>query len=117
MNWTIVDSVTQIETLKKASHDIPCFLFKHSPNCSLSFIARHRVEGNWNFPEGIVRPYMVDVVVHREVSKAIEEEFSVRHESPQVLLIWQGECFYEDSHLDISTANLAHALEDIALPS
>jgi bacillithiol system protein YtxJ len=32
----------------------------------------------------------------------VAEQFNEHHQSPQVLLIQDGECFYEESHLNIS---------------
>ena len=42
----------------------------------------------------------------------LPKRFSVHHESPQVLLIRNGECTYDASHLDISVAELHECYED-----
>jgi bacillithiol system protein YtxJ len=36
----------------------------------------------------------------------VANTFKVHHESPQVLLIMDGECFYDASHLDIQFQEL-----------
>jgi bacillithiol system protein YtxJ len=41
------------------------------------------------------------------LSNAVAEQFGVRHESPQVLLIKDGRCVYDASHLGISATDIA----------
>ena len=50
--------------------------------------------------------YYLDLIVHRDVSNKIAEEFKVYHESPQVLLIVKGGCIYDESHMGISMDEL-----------
>lgn len=80
----------------------PCLLFKHSTRCSISAIAKHRLEADWDLPETAVKPYFLDLIAYRRLSNQVAESFAVRHESPQVLLIHEGRCVYDASHLDIS---------------
>jgi bacillithiol system protein YtxJ len=42
--------------------------------------------------------YYLDLLNYRAISNAIAEKFSVYHESPQILLIKNGECNYDESH-------------------
>jgi bacillithiol system protein YtxJ len=42
--------------------------------------------------------YYLDLLNYRAISNAIAEKFSVYHESPQILLIKNGECYYDESH-------------------
>ena len=46
--------------------------------------------------------YYLDLISYRELSAKIAEEFSVFHESPQVILIKNGECSYDESHSGIN---------------
>jgi bacillithiol system protein YtxJ len=46
------------------------------------------------------------LIAYRPLSNAIAEIFGVHHESPQVLLIQDGECVYDASHYDISFDDL-----------
>jgi bacillithiol system protein YtxJ len=45
--------------------------------------------------------YYLDLLNYRPLSQAIAETFSVHHESPQILLIKNGECTYDESHYGI----------------
>ena len=42
--------------------------------------------------------YFLDLINHRALSNKLAEEFDVWHESPQVLLIKDGKCVYDESH-------------------
>jgi hypothetical protein len=50
--------------------------------------------------------YYLDLLHHRPLSNLIAEKFSVNHESPQLLLIKNGECTYDESHNGISMQEL-----------
>jgi bacillithiol system protein YtxJ len=42
--------------------------------------------------------YYLDLIRYRDISNKIAEMFDVYHESPQVLLIKNGECTFDESH-------------------
>ena len=56
--------------------------------------------------------YFLDLIRYRSISDKIAEDFAVSHESPQVLLIRNTECVYEESHSGIDMDEIA---EQIAL--
>ncbi len=99
-----------VEALIARSHEVPCLIFKHSTRCSISSIAKMRLEEDWSFPAEVMEPYYLDVVAHRPVSLGVAETFSVHHESPQMLLISQGECVHDASHLDITVSELEEVM-------
>lgn len=110
MNWLQLTSLEQLDQIAERSKAVPCLLFKHSTRCSISAMAKHRLEAEWDFSPDAVEPYYLDLIAFRPVSSAIAERFSVYHESPQVLLVKDGVCFYDASHLDITVAELKAAL-------
>lgn len=111
MNWIILRQKEQLPDLINRSHEVPCMIFKHSATCSISLIAKNRLESNWNFEEANPECYFIDVKTDREISLLVAETFQVQHESPQVLLLVNGQCVYDNSHLDISVEELQEALE------
>jgi len=46
--------------------------------------------------------YFLDLIKYREISAKIANDFQVHHESPQMLLIKDGECILDQSHGQIS---------------
>ena len=50
--------------------------------------------------------YYLDLIAHRDVSAAIAERYHVHHESPQVIILKQGDATYDASHTEIAVAEL-----------
>lgn len=80
-------------------------IFKHSNRCSISFLAKKRVEASWFF-EDELPIYLLDLLNYRKISDLVAEKFKVEHQSPQLLIIKNGECIHHDSHLSISVDNI-----------
>ena len=45
--------------------------------------------------------YCLDLLKNRDISNTIADMFDVYHESPQILLIKNGKCTYDESHSGI----------------
>ncbi|HEY1009435.1 MAG TPA: bacillithiol system redox-active protein YtxJ [Daejeonella sp.] len=108
MNWIQLTTLEQLQEIKNA----PGYsaIFKHSTRCSISMMARKRFEIDRDaIPDGTPL-YFIDLIAYREVSNATAEIFQVHHESPQLLLIKDGECIYETSHGEISAEEMAEQI-------
>lgn len=99
--WKSLQQESQLAEIAELSFSVPVIIFKHSTSCSISAMALNRFERNY---EGSVPAdfYFLDILSYRNVSNLVAEKFKVVHESPQLLLIRNGECTYETSHTDIS---------------
>ena len=104
MNWIELTNESQIGEIKEQSKQRPQVIFKHSTRCSISAVAKNRLERST--PPANVDFYFLDLIRERALSNKIAEEFSVYHESPQVLVIRNGECVYDESHSGISMADI-----------
>ena len=114
MNWLPLTSIEGVESIKTRSQNVPCLIFKHSTTCSISAIAKDRLEREWDFSEAEMPAFYLDLLNFRPVSNHIAETFDIRHESPQALIILDGTCIYDASHLDISVEELKEAMESAA---
>ncbi len=112
INWIPLESSSQLDTIAQKSHDVPCIIFKHSTRCNISVMAKSRFEKYWDFDDKEIQSYFLDLLSFRFLSNEIAERFNVYHESPQLLLIRNGECIYDASHLDISVAELKQCFSD-----
>lgn len=103
MNWEILTSPEQLEAIRQESASKPVMIFKHSTRCSISRMVLDRLERNWDVKdmEPRVKPYFLDLISYRQVSNQIAELFDVEHESPQVLIIRNGQSIYDNSHMGI----------------
>ena len=99
----------QISEIIDRSQHKPQVIFKHSSRCSISSVALQRLQKAQQ-PEGLDF-YFLDLLAHRFLSNKVAEKFSVHHESPQILLIKNGKCVYDESHLGISMNDIAMEVE------
>src|SRR5690606_26222974 len=101
-NWKTLDKLEQINEIKKESETRTVLIFKHSTRCSISAMAWDRLKRNWKAEDSEkLSPYYLDLIRYRELSNEIAEKFAVEHESPQVLIIKNGEATYHASHMGI----------------
>jgi len=113
MNWNELTALDQIDQVIEESKIKPVLIFKHSRSCSISKATLDRLERNWNLNEE-VKTYFLDLLAYRSISNAIEGQFGVQHESPQVLIIEQGKSTYDKSHFDINYQEIKSKLQVVA---
>ena len=107
MNWITLQSESQLEDILKNSALRPQVIFKHSTRCSTSALVKNRLERASQPQDKNIEFYYLDLLNHRPISNKIAETFRIHHESPQVLIIRNGECIYNESHLGISMDEIA----------
>lgn len=105
MQWNHLTDDEQLQQLIAASNTKPQVIFKHSTRCSISSVAYQRLQKAQQ-PDGMDF-YYLDLLAHRPLSNKIADLFKVHHESPQVLVIRDGKCVYDESHLAISMTDIA----------
>jgi bacillithiol system protein YtxJ len=112
MNWINIENSQDIDAILEKSKTIPCLIFKHSTRCHMSEMSKYIIETEWNLDEEQLQAYCLDILKHKNLAAEIADRLNEHHQSPQVLLIKDGECFYEESHLEI---NYEEIEEQIAL--
>jgi bacillithiol system protein YtxJ len=105
IKWQTLNAMQQLDEIKLSSAEHFVVIFKHSTRCSISSVALGRLERSEPIPNTIY--FLLDLLQHRDISAATAEMFSVYHESPQVLVIKNGECIYDESHGSIMADELA----------
>jgi len=102
INWSTLNRPEQIQEIIEESKQKPVIIFKHSTSCNISATAKGRLERQWNDANlENVTPYYLDLLLYRPISQQVASTFGVEHESPQLLLIRDGKCQYDASHLGI----------------
>jgi bacillithiol system protein YtxJ len=100
MNWIPLTNEAQLQDITARSFTKPQVILKYSSRCSISGLVKSRLEKNYQPVE--IDFYFLDLFAYRSVSGKVAEMFNIPHESPQLLLIKNGECVYEESHLGIN---------------
>lgn len=109
MKWNELRSPDQLDVIREESKTKPVLIFKHSSRCSVSQLTLDRLQRKWDAKADIIKPYFLDLITFREVSNRVADQFSVEHESPQVLLIRHGSAVYDRSHFDIDFGGILAA--------
>ncbi|WP_184550728.1 bacillithiol system redox-active protein YtxJ [Mucilaginibacter sp. FT3.2] len=100
MNWILLESADQLNGIKQ--NEGYSLIFKHSTRCSISMMAKRRFELDWEDLPQDMPLYFLDLIKYRDLSALTAQLFDVHHESPQLLLIKDGECVLDQSHGAIS---------------
>jgi monothiol bacilliredoxin len=100
--WETLANKQTFEKIMADSHHQPVIIFKHSYRCSISRMAKNRLEREWEPIKEASGPYLVDVLGGRPVSQFIEQFTGIRHESPQVIIFKQEKVVFNASHSAIS---------------
>lgn len=109
MDWHKLENESELSDLFQKSKEYPqqyFLIFKHSTRCPVSAMALHRLEKNWLNVKQSIEPYFLDIIRYRSVSDKIQQLLGIRHESPQVLMIKNGQCIYHQSHHLISVEDI-----------
>ncbi|HKQ52577.1 MAG TPA: bacillithiol system redox-active protein YtxJ [Pyrinomonadaceae bacterium] len=103
-HFTQITDKQALEQLLARSHEGPVVLFKHSSTCPISSHAYKQMSQ-------VERDVTLVVVQRaRDLSGEIESVTGVRHESPQAIVLRNGEAVWSASHFDIT----ARAVEEAA---
>lgn len=97
----------QWKELLELSETQPFFVFKHSTTCPISAFAHTNVK---NF-ETELPIYFVKVIENRPISREIEADLSVLHQSPQAILVMHRQAKWNQSHYDITEQTLAASVD------
>lgn len=108
LNWLPLETEQQLDSIVQLSSekDVDAVaIFKHSTRCSISSMAKSRLERSWNTGQKNIPIYFLDLLAFRAISNKIAHLFSVEHESPQIIFIKNGIAIQHASHNSI-TADL-----------
>jgi bacillithiol system protein YtxJ len=101
-----VSTLAEWEQLKKDSLQKSIVLYIHSLSCPVSAAMLHKMnESNLNDTA-----YIIPVQTSSEVSKAIEKDLKVAHESPQVVVMKDQKEILNLDHWDIDAGIISKTL-------
>ncbi len=106
MNWIALTNNAQLEKIKLDATGKSIAIFKHSTRCGISRMVLKNFEREFNLSEDQIDMYYLDLLNFRELSNEISKIFDLTHQSPQLLLIKNGETIYNASHSDIQADKL-----------
>jgi bacillithiol system protein YtxJ len=105
-NFIKVETLDTLERLFTDSFERPVVLLKHSTSCGISsgvYREVSQVGGDVN---------VVVVQTHRDLSHSISHRTGIRHESPQAIVLVDGQAVYHASHYDIEAEHIEASLAE-----
>ena len=108
--WFQISSTQEADGVINASNEKTQIIFKHSGSCGVSFFAKRNLDSIDIEKLESANLYIVDVIKDRNVAYYLADRFSVRHESPQVLVIKNEKVIWHGSHNAVNPENLLQAL-------
>lgn len=104
-------SIEELDELLEHSRQRPQLIFKHSLTCPISANAYRNFQSHLdNSRVSEVDYHLVTVQQARGVSNEAASRLSVRHESPQAILVRDGEAVWNASHGAITEQSLQENL-------
>lgn len=111
--WQVLDREDQLSAIITQSYEQPVAIFKHSVSCGISNMAKFQLENGWDIPEDQLAFYYLDLLSYRSVSNAIAQQLSVIHQSPQLILLENGEVVFHTSHHGVHLSGLKKAMDPL----
>ena len=112
MHWIHLTHEDQLQKIIVRSEEKPQVVFKYSSHCHLSETILTQLQKNC-CPDHMDFHFL-DLTDHENISKKISEKFHITHQSPQILLIKEGACIYQESHSEISLKEIIEHATTIA---
>jgi len=111
--WETISTMEDLDKIQAASFSKPQIIFKHSTRCSISSMAKNRMEEGMTQLQTMADVHYLDLLRFRNISDEIETRLNVEHESPQVIVLKNGVCIYNESHNMIKVEDLVQQLKKI----
>lgn len=101
-----IKDTESLESLTVRSKGAPLVIFKHSLTCPISAAA---FEQMLRFDGEVA---LIEVQVARQLSNEIESKLGIPHESPQVIVLRNGQVAWNASHFKITAEAVAEAVRE-----
>jgi len=111
--WNTLSEFKDVQCIVDKSNERPQLIYKHSNQCSVSFVAKDELEKNAEQISQIADLNIVYVVQQRDISNAIAMGLKIRHESPQAILVKDGEVIWKGSHWDVNAEEILNRLKSV----
>ncbi|WP_372752466.1 bacillithiol system redox-active protein YtxJ [Mariniflexile sp.] len=108
--WIQLTALEQLQEIEIKSNTKTQVIFKHSTRCGISRMVLKQFEADFYLTEDHLDLYFLDLLNYRDISNEIATKFKVLHESPQLLVIKDGEAVAYESHGGINSLELSNLI-------
>ena len=109
-NLTHLSDVDALDAAIAESRNRPVLLFKHSRTCGISCEALDELHAHLESAAPGAAYKLITVQSHRRVSDEATARFGIRHETPQAILLRDGQPVWNASHFRITAGALGRVV-------
>ncbi|HBQ59362.1 MAG TPA: bacillithiol system redox-active protein YtxJ [Balneolaceae bacterium] len=110
--WNTITGIEDFHSILEKSENKPQLIYKHSPSCGVSFMAKQELDSSLEELSKRADLYIIDVIQDRPVSNVVAKELGIRHESPQVILLVEKKVNWDGSHWQVKVEELLSVLQE-----
>ncbi len=111
-HWNALTNEGQLDEIEEESKEKTVVIFKHSTRCGISRMVLRNFEKDFQKePADDYKMYFLDLIANRGISNEIATRFNVSHESPQVIILKEGEVVHHASHHSIEASQVESYIE------
>ncbi len=104
--WIDLNRLDQLDSIIKESNGRIMIIFKHSTRCGISRMVLKDFIRKYALNEESAKLFYLDIFSYRELSNELSIRFGIVHESPQIIVIKDGEVIHHASHYMIDAEKL-----------
>ena len=106
-------SIAELDQALEESKRRPVLIFKHSTSCPISARAFREFQKYLEEANPEVSYNLITVQTDRPVSNEVEARLQIQHETPQAILVKNGQGVWNASHFKIQASVLDEAIREI----
>ena len=110
LSWQTLRSELEVTQALSASDESVVLLFKHSTRCIISKMVLRDLEANAHRLTALGTWFFIDLFALRGVSDHVAQILSVRHESPQLIILRNEKVIWAGSHQSINADQIRDVL-------
>jgi bacillithiol system protein YtxJ len=110
-NVNHLHSIEELSQVLEESKRRPILIFKHSTTCPISTRAFRELQKYLEDADPEVGYHMITVQTDRPVSNEVASRLRIQHETPQAILVKDGERVWDASHFSIRASALEEAIQ------
>lgn len=111
VDWIQLQTDGDLDAALSQAQTGTVLIFKHSTRCPVSGMALRMFERDYAPELSEAKPYFLDLIAHRPLSNRIAHVLQVEHESPQLIVVKNGQVVHTASHHMISAQDVKKFVE------
>lgn len=104
--WKPLENFEDLDKAILESNQRKVVIFKHSTRCFISKTVLRNFEKEVDDANLEVSYYFLDLLQHRDISNKVASDFNIEHQSPQIIVLKDGNAINNASHQHINQTKI-----------